>query len=95
MFHKITKITPLPGLQLQASFENGDMRLYDVNALMPRFPMFESLKTINGLFELVRVDTGGYGVVWNDELDLASEEIWQSGQLLDNSASGSVGEVSS
>jgi hypothetical protein len=34
---------------------------------------------IPGLFELVRVDMGGYGIVWNENLDLSSEDIWHDG----------------
>ena len=29
----------------------------------------------------VSVDAGGYGISWNDELDLASEDIWDDGKL--------------
>ena len=80
MFHKIVAITPLTDLKLIASFDSGDMRLYDVSLLLSKWSTFESLKTVPGLFNSVRVDTGGYGVVWNDEIDLASEEIWYNGQ---------------
>jgi hypothetical protein len=45
--------------------------MYDVAPLQNNLPVFETLSTTPGLFECVRVDAGGYGVVWNDELDLA------------------------
>jgi len=31
------------------------------------------------LFNKVRVDLGGYGIIWNEEIDLSSEEIWANG----------------
>jgi len=80
MFHKIIDITPLPDLRLWAQFEGGYTRVYDVAPLQKKWPAFLSLSTIPGLFELVRVDAGGHGIVWNDEIDLDSEEVWHNGQ---------------
>ncbi len=34
---------------------------------------------VTGLFELVRVDAGGYGIIWNDELDLDCNELYYNG----------------
>ena len=31
------------------------------------------------LFNNVTVDTGGYGISWNDNLDIEAEEIWENG----------------
>lgn len=31
------------------------------------------------MFGQVKVDVGGYGISWNDELDLSAEEIWECG----------------
>jgi len=27
----------------------------------------------------LRVDTGGYGICWNDEIDLSCNELWENG----------------
>ena len=32
-----------------------------------------------GLFGQVRVDTGEYGISWDDELNLDAEDIWDDG----------------
>lgn len=37
-------------------------------------------QTINGLFQQVKVDAGGFGISWNDEIDLASEELRINGK---------------
>ena len=34
------------------------------------------------LFNLVYVDTGGYGVVWNENMDLACNELWENGIMV-------------
>ena len=37
------------------------------------------MKAAPELFYDVQVDTGGYGIVWNDELDLACDELFANG----------------
>lgn len=34
------------------------------------------------LFSCVAVDVGGYGIVWNDELDLSCDELWENGTVV-------------
>ena len=31
------------------------------------------------LFRDVVVDQGGYGIIWNDDLDLSCDELWENG----------------
>ena len=78
-FHKLKSITPLAGKILLAVFQDGTIRHYDTKPLKDRLPVFRMLDYVHGLFEQARVDTGGYGVIWNDELDLSSEEIYENG----------------
>ncbi|MDR1088379.1 MAG: hypothetical protein LBL23_03815 [Coriobacteriales bacterium] len=33
------------------------------------------------MFESVRVDVGGYGIVLNEALDLSAEELWEHGTV--------------
>ena len=79
MFHKIKDVTPLPGLCMRVQFVNGTTKLYDVAPLTERFDAFQELKR-GHLFEDVEVDAGGYGVSWNDNLDLSFDEIWEHGE---------------
>jgi hypothetical protein len=78
-FHRIERVIPVENHKLEAHFLTGERRLYDVAALEKDWPVFKDLSTIPGLFALVRVDAGGYGVAWNENLDLSCEEIWQNG----------------
>lgn len=79
MTHRITQVGTLGEYTIIAVFQNGVEKKYDVCQLFSVIPQFESLKMEQGLFEQVRVDVGGYGVSWKDELDLSAEEIWQNG----------------
>lgn len=38
--------------------------------------MFAPLKDNYTLFETVKVDVGGYGIIWNDELDISCDELY-------------------
>ena len=78
LFHKVKDVAPLPGMQLTVQFANGATKVYDVKPLMGRFPVFRALQD-EGLFASVEVDQGGYGIVWNDEIDLSCDELWEHG----------------
>lgn len=82
MFHRISAVTPLPGFVLLAYFTDGSARRYDVKSLFPHLAAFRALADTPGLFEQVAVDAGGCGVVWNDCLDLSSDEVWEHGAPL-------------
>lgn len=79
MFHKVRSVTPLPNYCLSVSFENGEKRQYDVSPLFDKWEVFQALKEVKGLFEHVRVDAGGYGVIWNSEIDLSCDELYYNG----------------
>lgn len=79
MFHKIKTVSPLPNLVLLVRFAEGQTKQYDLKPLIPQIPAFRSFQTTTGLFEQVQVDAGGYGISWNDDLDLACDELWANG----------------
>lgn len=78
MFHKIKNISALPDYQLSVQFAEGCTKIYDVKPLFERFPMFCELMEPH-LFSDVTVDVGGHGIVWNDDLDLSCDELWENG----------------
>lgn len=78
MFHKIKNVSPLPEYKLSVQFSEGVTKIYDVKPLFSKIPAFQSLE-INNDFCGVYVDIGGYGIIWNDELDLSCDELWDNG----------------
>jgi len=58
-------------------FEDGTERVYDCRPILA-LPQFQLLTT-PAFFRAVRVDAGGYGVSWNDEMDLSEYELWTKG----------------
>lgn len=79
MTHRIKSVHPLEDFTLLAVFQNGIEKKYDIHCLYPIFPQFRKFETSAGLFEQVKVDVGGYGISWDDELDLDAEDIWENG----------------
>lgn len=75
---KITTAVPLADMQLLVFFENGVIKKFDVGALRADYPEFCALEE-PALFQQVRVEPGGYGVSWNEELDCSEGELWDSG----------------
>lgn len=81
MFHKVAKIEPMRNQILKASFEDGTVKNYDMKPLFDKWPQFRQLCD-DTLFYSVKVDQGGYGISWNDELDLACDELYYNGQIV-------------
>lgn len=79
-FHRLKNIEPLDGLMLRAEFQDGTAKTYDVRPLMEKIPVFRMLEYVPGLFRQVHVDTGGYGIMWNDEIDLSCDELYENGR---------------
>lgn len=82
MFHKVKSVTPKKGMTLLVQFAQGTTKQYDVLQLVKKWPAFQALQNIPGLFACVQVDAGGYGISWNEELDISCNELWENGQLL-------------
>lgn len=82
MFHKLNRIKALSGCMLWAEFKDGKEVVYDVSALTEFNPVFCALVQDPALFVQVRIDPGGYGISWNDEIDLDAEELWKHGNEL-------------
>lgn len=79
MTHKILSAKPLENFVLLVGFQNGIEKTYDVRNLYPVFPQFKVFESDVGLFNKVQVDIGGYGISWNDDLDLDAADIWEDG----------------
>lgn len=82
MFHKIMSVNALPGYRLRVQFAEGVTKIYDVKPLFSKWASFETLKDDLELFSCVEVDVGGYGVIWNDDLDLACDELFENGKAV-------------
>ena len=88
MFHKIKNVSALPEYKLSVQFSEGVTKIYDVTPLFDKIPVFADLKDNLQAFFCVSVDVGGYGIVWNDDLDLSCDELWENGVQVDTPFDG-------
>jgi hypothetical protein len=76
-FPKILHLDFLNGHKLLITFSNGIIKEYDCAPLFKR-PEFFLLKD-EGFFKSVKIDCGGYGISWNDNVDISEYELWTNG----------------
>lgn len=79
MFHKVKTISPLPEFKLSVQFSEGVTKIYDFKPLFEKIPAFRYFMDHPEEFNEVIVDVGGYGIIWNDDLDLSCDELWEHG----------------
>lgn len=90
MFHKIKNVSALPEYRLSVQFVEGVTKLYDMKPLFERVPAFVSLLDHPEEFGCVAVDVGGYGIVWEDDLDLSCDELWEHGEQISTPFDGLI-----
>ncbi|MDD3369046.1 MAG: DUF2442 domain-containing protein [Lachnospiraceae bacterium] len=83
MANLIQSVVPRKNYIVEAVFYDGSVKQFDMKSLFQSYPQFQEFQTNRGLFERVTVDAGGYGITWNDELDLSCEAIWDEGLLVE------------
>lgn len=76
-YPKVKSVEPTQGKRLRVTFANGAVRVYDCAPLLS-LEAFRPLEN-EAFFRNVRSDKHGYGVVWNDDVDLAESELWLKG----------------
>lgn len=81
MFHKIKNVTPLQNYKLSIQFAEGVTKIYNMINLIENNKMFFKLKD-KDLFYSVEVDVGGYGIVWNDDIDISCDELFNNGETI-------------
>ena len=90
MFHKIKSVTALEDHILSVQFSEGITKRYDVKPLFDKYPMFLPLKEDIALFSSVEVGVGGYGIIWNDDIDIACDELFYNGETIQTPFDGLI-----
>lgn len=76
-YPRIKYLEPLPNHRLFLIFDNGEIKIYSLSERL-QSPAFAPLRD-ETLFYTARLANGGYGVIWNDEIDLSEYELWVNG----------------
>lgn len=73
----VIRVQTLPDYWLQAEFENGEFRRFDMKPYLA-YPAFCSLKD-DALFEKAHVLHGT--VAWSDEIDISPDTVYLAGEV--------------
>ena len=77
MFHKAIELRFLEGTALEVTFRTGEIKRYDMRVLFPKYPQLAALED-RDLFLSGKL-MGSYGIIWNDDLDIETETIYEDG----------------
>lgn len=80
MFHKAIELNFKEGTVLEVAFRDGKVKQYDVSVLFGKYPQMRALED-RALFLSGRL-IGFYGIIWNDELDLEAETVYEEGETV-------------
>lgn len=80
MFHRATNVEFKTGTVLEVSFQTGEVKEYDMAQLFSKYPQLKELKK-RSLFCSGKL-AGSYGIIWNEELDIETETIYQDGKTV-------------
>ncbi len=80
MFHKALSLKFNEGTTVEVKYQDGKVKQYDMRVLFDKYPQLKALED-RTLFESGKL-VSPYGIVWNDDLDIETETIYQSGKTV-------------
>lgn len=83
---RIKAVQPLKEKRLLVTFVNGVQKIYDCQRILT-LDRFQLLRH-EAFFKAVTVDPGGYGISWNDEMDLSEYELWNNSVEVEQDMAG-------
>ena len=76
---KVKSVYPYEDLNIIVVFENNVVKKYDTKQLFSQFEWYRELENPD-IFNLVQVEAGGYGVSWNENIDISEDELWENSE---------------
>ena len=80
MFHKAVKLEFDEGTALVLTFQDGKVKRFDMGVLFDKYPQLTALRD-RKLFTSGQL-MGFYGIIWNEELDIEAETIYEEGETV-------------
>ena len=74
---RIVSAKAIGSTTLIVEFTSHEVKQYDISNLLTK-PMFLLLQEVT-FFRSFSIEPGGYGLVWNDEIDISEYELWKNG----------------
>ena len=80
MFHKAVDLEFNKGTELEVTFQDGKVISFDMSTLFDKYPQLVALND-RKLFTSGKL-IGYYGIIWNDDLDIEVETIYEEGKII-------------
>jgi len=80
MFHKAVDLEFNEGTELEVTFQDGKVISFDMSTLFDKYPQLVALND-RELFTSGKL-IGYYGIIWNDDLDIEVETIYEEGKII-------------
>ena len=66
---------------IKVTYQNGVIKTLDMETLIPQYPVFAELRN-RELFLSGHLDPSGWGIIWNDQIDIAIEGVYDLGKTI-------------
>ena len=77
--YKIEDIVPLDDMRLLTFFQNGQVRIVDITALLNKYPACKLYAISEKQFGRVEVQPDGYGIMWNEQAAIPNHDLYKQG----------------
>jgi hypothetical protein len=76
---KIKHINADDDYRLLITFDNGIKKIYNFSQkfIDDRYQLLKNL----AFFKSVQIEPGGYGLYWNDDIDISENELWEKSEI--------------
>ena len=74
---KILSAQAIDDRTLLIEFSQSEFKKYDISQLLSK-EMFAPLQNPS-FFKSFKIEAGGYGLVWNEDIDISEYELWKNG----------------
>ena len=81
-FYRAAKVRFIKDTIVEITYQDGSVIEFDIREMYDRFPQFKELEEDQILFHSGHLDPGGFGIIWNDELDLSVSGLYQYGKFV-------------
>lgn len=90
MYHPAVRtVTPIENYKLIIEFRDGVTKLFDVKPLIDSREAFKELNDVS-LFNKVYSTPRGWGIVWNDNIDIEAYALYRDGVIMSSKFDGLV-----
>ena len=80
---KILSAQAIDDRTLLIEFSQSEFKKYDISQLLSK-EMFAPLQNPS-FFKSFKIEAGGYGLVWNEDIDISEYELWKNGVSIKDS----------